>query len=295
MVITHSFGLSKDNPAVKLFPPLAAAIALSATPAFAQSNEAGQPADAYEGDWSGFFSVGPGVAPEFDGSQDLQVIPYISADLRYRDATLEVRGLGARLDVLSALTSDVVYGGPVVRFKLARDDSLGSVGDPVRFLNDIDFETQAGAFLGVALGGNERGQGEIRIDVTAVGGANGFEATGQISYALVRSRSLFVDISNSVTYANAEATRIYFGVTAAEAARSGLIAYTPDAGIRDVSSGLTLGYMFSERWGVAANTNYSYLVGDAGRSPIVRGRLTGLSSEGSRSQFVGGVGIFFRF
>ncbi len=280
---------------MKILSFIAAGLVLSAAPAFAQSEEMGPPSRTDNGDWSGFISAGPGVAPEFDGSDDLQIIPFISADLRYRDVTLEVRGLGARLDVLSALTSDVVYGGPVVRFKLGRDDTLGSVGDPVRFLNEVDFETQAGGYIGVAMGGNADGQGEVRIDVTAVAGANGFEATGQLSYALVRSRSFFVDISNSVTYANAEATRTYFGVTAAEAARSGLIAFTPDAGIRDVTSGLTLGYMFSERWGIVANTNYSYLVDDAGRSPIVRGRLTGPAGEGSRSQFVGGIGLFFRF
>lgn len=276
----------------------AACAALLSSPAFAQNSSDSDSGSADEGNWSGFISAGPGVAPEFDGSGDLQIIPFISADIKYKDVTLEVRGLGARLDVLSAIGSGRVFGGPVVNFKLPRTTSLGKVGEPVRFLDKISFEPQAGGFIGVKVGGNANGQGEFRIEATALTGDKGFEAGGKISYALIRSRKVFVDISNGVTYADKKATRTYFGVTAAEAARSGLVAFTPDAGIRDVNSGLTLGYQLSSRWGIIANTNYSYLLGDAGKSPIVKGRLTGSEAnkaEGSRSQFVGGIGIFFRF
>lgn len=292
------FNLGKDPPIVKKMIMFAAGAALMSSPAFAQNGDADASANADEGNWSGFISAGPGVSPEFDGSSDLQVIPFISADIKFKDVTLEVRGLGARLDVLSAVGSGRVYGGPMVKFKLPRDNKLGKVGEPVRFLDKIDFETQGGGFIGVKIGGNENGKGQLKIEASAVTGANGFEATGGFSYALVRSRKVFVDVSNSITYANAEATRTYFGVTAAEALRSGLVAYKPGVGIRDVSSGLTLGYQFNERWGIVANTNYSYLVGDAAKSPIVKGRLTGTAAnkaEGSRSQFVGGIGIFFRF
>jgi MipA family protein len=283
---------------VKNLMVFAACAALVSGPAFAQTADGDGSERADEGNWSGFISAGPGVAPEFDGSSDLQVIPFISADIKYKDVTLEVRGLGARLDVLSAIGSGRVYGGPLVKFKLPRDNKLGKVGEPVRFLDKVDFETQGGGFIGVKIGGNENGRGQLKIEASAVTGANGFEATGGFSYALVRSRKVFVDVSNSVTYANAESNRTYFGVTAAEALRSGLVAYKPGAGIRDVSSGLTLGYQFNERWGIVANTNYSYLVGDAADSPIVKGRLTGPEAtrgKGSRSQFVGGIGILFRF
>ncbi|MFM9852893.1 MAG: MipA/OmpV family protein [Sphingomonadaceae bacterium] len=277
---------------------LAACAALVSSPAYAQTADGDESERADEGNWSGFISAGPGVVPEFDGSGDLQVIPFISADIKFKDVTLEVRGLGVRLDVLSAVGSGRVYGGPVVKFKLPRDNSNGKVGEPVRFLDKVDFETQGGGFIGVKLGGNENGKGQFRIEASAVAGANGFEATGAISYALVRTRKVFIDVSNSVTYANAKFNRTYFGVTPAEALRSGLVAFKPGAGIRDISSGLTLGYQFNERWGIVANSNYSYLVGDAADSPIVKGRLTGTDAnkaKGSRGQFVGGIGIFFRF
>jgi MipA family protein len=295
---TPEFYFKKDPKIVKNFKLIAACAALASSPAFAQADNGSGSAGADEGNWSGFISAGPGVAPEFDGSSDFQIIPFISADIKYKDVTLEVRGLGARFDMLSAVGSGRVYGGPAFNFKLPRTQTLGKIGEPVRFLDKITAEPQAGGFIGIKLGGNENGRGEFRIEATALVGDKGFEATGRVSYALVRSRKVFVDISNGITYADAKATRTYFGVTAAEATRSGLVAFNPGGGIRDVSSGLTIGYQFSKRWGIVANTNYSYLVGDAGKSPIIKGRLTGPAAtkgEGSRSQFVGGIGILYRF
>jgi MipA family protein len=282
------------TPTIKSLAPRALLIAALAStalaaPAFAETED---------GNWSGFITAGPGVAPEFAGSGTLRVIPFIAADIKYKKVTLEARGLGARLDVLSGLGSGAIYGGPLVNFKTSRDNKSGKVGDPVRFLNKIDFETQGGAFIGVKLGGDENGRGQIRIETALAGGANGFEATGVVSYALVRTEKVFFDINSSVAYANKESNETYFGVTAAEALRSGLAAYTPGAGIRDIGSGVTLGYQFNKRWSLVANANYNYLVGDAAKSPIVKGRLAGPvanRAEGSRSQFVGGIGIGWSF
>jgi MipA family protein len=292
-LVPHCLIHYEGKPSVRNFKIIAISLVLLGSPAFGQSGDSASASD--QDNWSGFIAAGPGVAPEFDGSGDLQIIPFVSADIRYKDVTFEVRGLGARLDVLSGLGSGKVFGGPAVKFKLQRDNKLGKVGEPVRFLNKVSFETQAGGFIGLQFGGNEAGKGKIKIEASVVAGAKGLEATGLVSYAPVRSRKVYVDFNSSVTYANAEATRTYFGITAAEALRSGLSPFRPGSGIRDVSSGLTLGYQFNERWGIVANSNYSYLVGDAAKSPIVKGRLVGNKAAGSRSQFVGGVGVVFRF
>ncbi len=283
---------------MRKFTFVAICCALASSQALAQSTDEMSSDETPEGNWSGFISAGPGAAPEYEGAKTYQVIPFISADLKYRSVTLEVRGTSARLDVLSALSGfggGAIYGGPAVAFKLPRDNTVGSVGSPIRALTKIPFQVEAGGFIGLKLGGNEAGRGQFRIEATALGGAKGFEATGRISYALVRSRKVFVDVDNSLTYANDKYMQTYFGVTPLEATASGLAAFKPGAGIKDVSSGLMIGYQFNKRWGIVANGNYSYLVGDAAKSPIVKGRLTGVTGEGSRSQFVGGVGILFRF
>jgi MipA family protein len=270
-------------------------LALASTPIFAQSGAEAPETNETRGNWSGFIAVGGGIAPEFEGAGANTFIPYISADLKYRNVTLEFRGLGARLDILSAFGSGAIYGGPAFEYKLQRDNKLGKVGDPVRSLDKIAAQAFGGGFIGVKLGGDENGQGQFRVETTGVASSKGFEATGLVSYALVRNESFFVDVDSSLTYANGKYMRTYFGVTPAEALRSGLLAYKPGSGLKDFGTGLTVGYNFSSRWGVVANGTYSYLTGDAGKSPIVKGRLTGVKAEGSRSQFVGGLAISYRF
>lgn len=274
---------------------LIACIALASSPGFAQSTGDSTKSEESRGDWSGFFAAGPGIAPEFEGAGSYQFIPFISADLKFRNVTLEFRGLGARLDIFSALGTGAIYGGPAIEFKFARDNKLGQVGDPVRFLDKVSGQVLGGGYVGVKLGGDENGQGQFRIETSGLASSKGFEATGLVSYALVRNEKYFADIDNSITYASAKYMRTYFGVTPAEAVRSGLAAFNPGSGLKDISTGLTLGYQFNSRWGVVANGTYSYLIGDAGKSPIVKGRLTGVKAEGSRSQFVGGIAISYRF
>lgn len=61
----------------------------------------------------------------------------------------------------------------------------------------------------------------------------------------------------------------YFGVTPAEAARSGLPAYDPSSGLVSVGMELSARYEVTERWGVEGIAAYERLVDDAGDSPIV--------------------------
>jgi MipA family protein len=264
---------------------IAAGFALVVSPVISHAQES-------RGGWSGFIAAGPGVAPEFEGGSKYTLIPFVSGDLRYRGATLEVRGLTARLDVISLFGTGNVYGGPAVQFRLPRDKD---VDGPVALLNEIKFTTEGGGFIGVGFGGNESGQGKIKLEVSSYGSSKGFTGSALISYALIRNEKFFVDVDNSVTFANKKFMRTYFGVTPAESLRSGLAAFAPDGGIKDIKSGVTLGYQFNARWGIQANGNYSYLVGDAGKSPVVRGKSLRVAGSGSRSQFNAGIGVSFTF
>jgi MipA family protein len=273
---------------------IAASLVLVAAPALAQSSDGASASGdvASEGNWSGFIGAGPGVAPEFEGASQKELIPFIFAELRFRDVTLEVRGLGARLDVLGAFGNTSLYGGPAVRVRLPRDNK---VEGPVARLNEITTQVSAGGYLGYRVGGDDTGRGRVSFEVTGLTSSKGFEGTGAISYAAVRSERFFVDFGVNSTYANAKYMRTYFGVTAAESVRSGLAAFRPGGGIKDVGSDLTIGFNLSRRWSLVANSSYNYLLGDAADSPIVKGVSPLVKGKGSRNQFVGGVGIVFRF
>ncbi len=62
----------------------------------------------------------------------------------------------------------------------------------------------------------------------------------------------------------------YFGVDTTQAARSGYALYTPDAGLRDTSLGLSLTYAVNPRTFVTAAVSASTLGDGAKNSPIAR-------------------------
>ena len=76
----------------------------------------------------------------------------------------------------------------------------------------------------------------------------------------------------AATWANAQYMQSYFGVDAAQSARSGLGLYRASAGMRDVRVSVSATYAISPRSSATAGLSYSRLLGDAANSPIVRDR-----------------------
>ncbi len=91
--------------------------------------------------------------------------------------------------------------------------------------------------------------------------------------------------SIGTAYASDDYMTSFFGVTAAQSAASGLARYTPDAGFKDVSAGLTAAIDLSDRWTLLLTGRYTHLIGDAADSPVVE----------SESQFFGGLGLAYKF
>lgn len=280
----------------------AAAGCLQAAPAQAQEAlgapstadaeaEAPGPADATQerpqGGGHGFFSIGPGAVPAFDGAKKYQLVPLMIANAGWKGVNLEVRGLGARLDLLG---DSRVQIGPVFNFRGDRNSSSDGSGR-VKLLDDVDSSLEVGGYVGYRVGGNQYGQGELAFDLTLAkdvnDGHDGLVGSAQVSYAAYRSQKFFLNVDAQTTFVNKKYMRAFFGVTPAEAARSGLSAYRPDGGIRDVGAGLTAGYQFNERWGLIARAGANRYIGDAKDSPIV--------DEGSKIQAVGGLALSFRF
>lgn len=280
-----------------LLPALAAA-SLHVTPAYSQevlgaptsdgAAEAQSPAqDDQDGGAHGFVAIGPGMVPAFDGAKKYQVVPLLIANVAWKGVGLEVRGLGARLDLLG---NSRIQFGPMVNFRGSRDSAKDGSGR-VKLLDDVDSALEVGGFAGYRFGGNQYGQGEIAFDLSlakdVTDGHDGLVGSAQLSYAAYRSQKFFLNVDAQTTFVDKNYMRAIFGVTPAEAARSGLAAYRPDGGIRDAGAGITAGYQFNQRWGVIARAGANHYLGDAKDSPIV--------DEGSKIQAVGGLALSFRF
>jgi outer membrane scaffolding protein for murein synthesis (MipA/OmpV family) len=61
----------------------------------------------------------------------------------------------------------------------------------------------------------------------------------------------------------------YFGVTAAQSARSGLTTFAPGGGIKSFHLGIGTDYEILPTWTLTASAEYVRFLGDASRSPIV--------------------------
>jgi MipA family protein len=235
---------------------------------------------------TGFIGLGAALTPRYEGADRYQASPFLIATVDWKGIELQLRGLRARVDLFGE--SPFMLGPAIgTRGNRNRADTRG----PLDGLDAIDRPVEVGGFVGYRFGGNERGQGEIGVDLTVLKDVadahDGVVATGQISYALLRAGRVFADIDGQVSWADDHFMRTYFGITPDEAARTGLPAARPGSGVRDVGAGLTAGYQFSARWGVLGRIGASRYVGDARDSPIVE--------DGSRTQVIGGVGLTFRF
>ncbi|MFC3691470.1 MipA/OmpV family protein [Chenggangzhangella methanolivorans] len=234
---------------------------------------------------SALLAAGVAMKPEFEGSDKYEVVPLLLANVKWGGVELQLRGLEARVDLFADSPWDF---GPVVNYRGKRDDD---VSGPVKRLAEIDGAVEGGGFLAYAFGGDRNGQGEIRLEATVLhdvsGEHDGFTASGGVSYAALRWGPVYANVDAQTTYASKDFNRTYFGVTRAGSIASGLKAYRPGAGFKDVSAGVTAGYQFNEQWGLVARAEVTRYVGDAADSPIVK--------DGSKTSALLGLGVSYRY
>jgi MipA family protein len=232
----------------------------------------------------GQVALGAGIAPRYDGADEVRAIPFLLGDVRYRGVTLELRGLRARVDLASDPRLSI---GPVLGARLNRDD----VDGPVGLLPRIGTAVEAGGYVGYRFGGDPLGQGALSAELSVVhdvaGVHDGLIATAGLGYAALRTRDTFVALDVQASWADRAYTRTYFGVDPAAAARSGLATYRPGGGFRDLGAGLTAGHYLDRHLGVIGRLGATYLVGDAADSPV--------TDQGSRWQPLAGLTLSYRF
>lgn len=237
-----------------------------------------------DGSLHGVVALGVGVMPEYDGAEDMRAIPFAFGDIRWRHVNIEVRGLRARADLVPSAR---LSAGPVIGARLSRDDADGAVG----LLPDIDTAFEAGAFVGYRFGGREGGVGSLQTELTVLCDVSstheGVLATASASYYAVRKPDFSLTFDAQTTWASEDYARTYFGVDPVSASASGLAAYRPDSGFKDVGVGVSAGYWFNKRMGVVGRIGVNYLVGDIADSPI--------TDLGSRWQPTAGITLAYSF
>ncbi|MGV3480283.1 MAG: MipA/OmpV family protein [Sphingobium sp.] len=271
------------------------ALLLMTAPAFAQS--AGQAQPPPENDDTLTIGAGIGYTPSYEGSDDYVLIPAAAVRGKVSGHNFYTRGTQFYFDAIPEGPGNSldISLGPVAAVRLNR---TRRIKDPqVRALGKLDTAIEVGAFAGIAKTGvitSDYDTLSFRVaylrDVTDT--HDSYVLTPTIEYGTPLSPTAYVGLSLSAERVGDGYARTYFDVTPAGAAASGLPVYSTDGGWKNVSVGLlgtvSLSGDLRKGWALFAVGNYSKLLGDFKRSPIV-------SVAGSSNQWLGAIGIGYTF
>lgn len=237
-------------------------------------------AEAVKGEKSAI-GLGAAYIPDYEGSSDYEAAPFVQLRFSFdNDMYFSLLGNTARFNLIP---SKSFHLGPMVRYRMERDDVDN---DRVDAMEDIDAAVEVGGFVSFNAAG-------FILMVSAAQDVadahDGWVANGGIGYRFGSPKTTSFTLFATTTYASEDYMETYFGVTPADAIRSGLPVYEAgDADWKDVGGGFVLQHNFSKHWGILGVAKYTKLLNDAKDSPVV-------DEEGDEDQGLAGVLVNYRF
>jgi outer membrane protein len=223
---------------------------------------------------------GAGVAPDYEGSDDYEFVPIPFARVAFANGMFfNLAGLTAKANLIPSQTWRL---GPLYNYRPSRSNVDNSRIDRLKNVSDAN---EIGAF-----GGFEINNWFVLLDFLAdIGNAHdGWLASARGGYNWTVSQSWTLSFGLSTTYASDDYMNTYFGIDAANAARSGLSVYDADEGFKDVGFDLGIICRFTDHWSGRFIGRYARLIGDADDSSPV-------TDQGSVDQFFGGLLVVYTF
>jgi outer membrane protein len=258
----------------------ASALAQSVAPPDAglTSGLAGERGDAAD-EWHFTLGAGAGFAPDYEGSEDYEVVPLLLARVQRNEIYLALEANTLRANLLPF---PVFEAGPLVRYRPERDDVDT---DAVDDLEDVDAAVELGGFVGFEAQG---WHGRVEVTQDVADAYDGLLVGVRGGYRAVLRPNISLNTTVFTTYADDDYMETYFGIDGADAAASGLDTFDADAGFKDVGLSLALRYGGREGWGVTGIAAYKRLLEDAEDSPVV-------DDEGDANQLFAGALITYGF
>ena len=223
---------------------------------------------------------GIGVAPDYEGSDDYELVPVPAGDARFSNGMyIELLGLNLRANLIP---SDFWRLGPVYNYRPERDNVDNNQVDR---LDEVSDANELGVF-----GGIEWQNWYVFLEWLAdMGNAHdGSYGTLKGGYNWVINPQWALTFGAFGTYASDDFMSAYFGIDAADSARSGLATYDADGGMKDIGLDFGLNWGMTQNWDLRGLLQIKQLVGDADDdSPVV--------DEGSETQFFGAVLVVYNF
>ncbi|MGL5446016.1 MAG: MipA/OmpV family protein [Rhabdaerophilum sp.] len=238
-------------------------------------------ANANDNNWNLTLGIGVRAVPSFMGSDELS--------LRPRPVFSLSRGLTSKWHSAEddAISPGLLFGdnwrvglsGAILWQRRESSDRA------LRGLGNVPFGGEVGVYGEYYITPWLRARADLRRGFVAHNAFRGelkLDAFGSIT------PDLRFGIGPRMTLATADFNREYFGVTAAQSAASGLPVFRPKGGIESVGALAQATYSWNPRLRSTVYAEYRYLMGDAGKAPLVRQR-------GSRDQFSFGLSTSYTF
>ncbi len=227
-------------------------------------------------DWDVTLGGGAIGVPKFEGGKHYQGEPSLILDIRYGDIAFLSDGEGAGVNLIRGKN---YRAGVALGYDLGRDQH-----DDARLkgLGNIGAAPEGKLFAEYFLS-------PVVISATlhqAIGGHNGL--LGDIGAYIPLpffDRQLIVFTGPTVTFADGEYMRSYFGISARQAAATSFRQFTPHGGLKSTGWGATSIYLLDEHWLIDCELAAERLLADAADSPIIERRW----------QFALGLNLGYRF
>lgn len=227
------------------------------------------------------------VAPEYEGSDTYKVQPVPDIEITYDRFFLSRQGLGANLISNDNLTlgASIAFDGGRKSKKDAALRGYRNVGDTA--VGHIFAEyTIDKLTLSVDVGTDLLGDGH-----------KGTEATLSATWMFNPVGRTMLLVGPSLTWASDDYMRSYFSTTTDRLAPTGptqlvlpgsRTGYRAEAGFKNAGLTAIMIHPLNENWSITGLAGYSRMLGDAADSPFVK-------DNGSRDQFMGGLGLSYTF
>jgi outer membrane scaffolding protein for murein synthesis (MipA/OmpV family) len=266
-----------------------------ASPAFAQSQPtAGSLPTPEEVAKKDIITIGAGAAivPDYEGSDDYRIIPAGAVRGKVSGISFITRGSYLYVDVVPSGAKVDFNAGPIVGLRL---NTRRHIDDPVvKLLPHRKTAWEVGGFAGVSVHGltNPYDTLGFRVDVLHdVGSAHKSTTfSPNVEFSTPVSRSTYVGLNVGAEFVSNRFADYYYTITPADRLATGnqLPVFNADGGMKNWKAGLLVNQSLSgtllHGLSIFGLGQYSHLVGDFRRSPIV-------SQRGSASQWIGAIGL----
>ena len=224
---------------------------------------------------------GIGIAPEFEGSDYYEAVPIPYVNVKWSNH-MSINWLGNKAKA-NFIPSPIWRGGVASEYIAERDDVDS---DQVDRLEDVDTSIMLGGFLGFEYA-NWSADIEAMADVAD--GNEGIIVRLNGGYRIPIYQTWSLSLGAFTTWADDDYMQAYFGIDAADSARSGLSTFDADSGFKDLGLNLTASFKPWQHWGFMGLVSYKRLIGDAADSPVVD------DDYDDKNQYMGGILVFYKF